>query len=128
MNQKDIKFRMWSEVTKQMSPCSTLAGMIRVAEKAATDTPLSPIMPIMTVMQYTGAKDKKGKEIYESDIVQATLPNELGSFSVTKAEVKWCYAANAWHLNKKGFDNCWTFGEKVEVIGNIYEHPNLLNQ
>ncbi len=119
---------MWSEVTKQMSPCSTLAGIIKVAEKAANDTPLSPILPIMTVMQYTNIKDKKGKEIYESDIVQATLPNELGSLSKTVAEVRWCHAASAWHLHKEGHENCWTIGDNTEVIGNIYEHPNLLNQ
>jgi uncharacterized phage protein (TIGR01671 family) len=72
------------------------------------------------VMQFTGLKDKNGKEIYEGDVMQ----NEDG---VGRSLVEW---------NHCGFNRRWIpIGvtsplslntEQWEVIGNIYENPELL--
>ena len=73
-----------------------------------------------TVGQYTGLKDKNGNKIFEGDIVEFTnldLPNMVirfdnGSFMLcedeysTYEELRMNYA--------------------VEVVGNIYEHPELM--
>jgi hypothetical protein len=65
------------------------------------------------LMQFTGLKDKNGKEIYEGDILQQGLV----SGGVTKNVVEW-------QVNK--------FSDSVlltsEIIGNIYENPELLKQ
>ena len=76
------------------------------------------------LMQYTGLKDKNGKEIYESDIVKAEAfsPNLYqivfldGSFVAftpfaTVIEITCFYSST---------------GCELEVIGNIYENPELL--
>jgi uncharacterized phage protein (TIGR01671 family) len=82
------------------------------------------------LMQYTGLKDKNGKEIYEGDIIK----NGGGRICVVE-----------WHQPTAGFDSkfmrdtvmnpaidksygfqCNMWEMHVEVIGNIYENPELL--
>lgn len=73
--------------------------------------------------QYTGLKDKNGREIYEGDIIQ--LEN-----APYKYEVVW----NKWHwgIDSKGivadFIQGFTIAveERCIVIGNIFENPDLL--
>lgn len=73
------------------------------------------------VMQYTGLKDKNGKEIYEGDIVI------IGKSLIE--EIKWLDESN-W-IGEKCPVNGWVnhgsiYKQKPEIIGNIYENPELL--
>lgn len=70
-----------------------------------------------TVMQCTGLKDKKGKEIYEGDICR----HASGRPEVNSVE----YYYGEWHLEPHGLHLSDEY-EQVEVIGNIYENPELL--
>lgn len=74
------------------------------------------------LMQYTGLKDKNDTEIYEGDIVQSERDTMV---------VGWKQSAGSFCLDRDGWLSSHYFGEAVdagntEVIGNIYENPELL--
>ena len=70
------------------------------------------------LMQSTGLKDKNGKEIFEGDIVKCN--GLLGTIELFKA--MWiCSFVKYNNYQKVGF-----FAQEIEVVGNIYENPELL--
>jgi hypothetical protein len=97
---REIKFRAWQDNKMIVSPINSNYGLARFFGFLYEDAPL---------MQFTGLHDKNGKEIYEGDIVQ--YADEIRA-------VEWRGAA--W-----GYSNVM-YPHKIEVIGNIFENPDLL--
>jgi hypothetical protein len=84
-----------------------------------------------TVGQYTGLKDKNGVKIFEGDIVKAKIER-----AVFCTEVRWGKQGRGWRLkcDRKKIERFGTVkyyalpdSEKIEVIGNIHDNPELLN-
>lgn len=96
------------------------------------------------LMQYTGLKDKNGNEIYEGDIVKYTRVNwycpehpQHNTDLITICEIFWSDSERAFRERGKfdsggGWEGYLTFADPradeniIEVIGNIYENPELL--
>ena len=81
-------------------------------------------------MQYTGLKDKKGIEIYEGDIVKATALYEVVGCVVWRAPKFKIYFKRVYSRNAKKLKYCTRalYAHDNEVIGNIYENPELLRE
>ena len=83
------------------------------------------------LMQSTGLADKNGKEIFEGDIVRALSEGYCGTF-----QVKWRNEGTPMYILYPAWQNeqFWDLkgvngvDDGIEVIGNIHEHPELLNQ
>ena len=77
------------------------------------------------LMQYSGCKDKNGKEICEGDIVDIRYAK---NYKHRYLEV--IYDRGAFRINDKWsqHDLGLYITEKIEVVGNIYENAELLNQ
>lgn len=71
--------------------------------------------------QFTGLKDKNGKEIYEGDIVEDKRYNEKGKILWNDEKAKFCIDGNP-------DTEVWSafMSARSEVIGNIYENTELL--
>lgn len=119
---REIKFRVWDKKEKTMHKLWLLKygkdGIERVGGfwndgeyNGASD------LHDFELMQFTGLKDKNGKEIFESDLVKyrdapiQEVVFEEGSFRYRDG--------NDWGLLTLVAEYC-------EVIGNIYENPELL--
>ena len=120
---REIKFRAWQHdemlFTPSAKPWFSLHRFFGFLEDSAT------------VMQYTGLKDKNGKEIYEGDLLLVKRDR--------LCEVVFHEYAGCWDLVYRRWEEAkpspwWdTVSPKhyhhfTKILGNIHEHPELLEK
>lgn len=137
---REIKFRAWDKNSEYMHS-NVQSG---VYEDPDEWTEFNTVLGLerFEVMQYTGLKDKNGKEIYEGDIIYWEIDNGVGIESYT-AIVKWSenLVEEGWNQTYKwlvgytenyyrgSYDELSTpaaYNDALQIIGNIYENPELL--
>lgn len=81
-----------------------------------------------TVGQYTGLKDKNGREIYEGDILRLVYPEYTVTVKVEWREKSCCFSVTRVDREEKSFIlDIWE-SQHGEVIGNIHDNPELLKK
>lgn len=127
---REIKFRAWIEdlttggnPTKEMETYEKLLRYENPLNPMISDLKYYDIDPSgkLVWMQYTGLKDRNDKEIYEGDILQWWNGKELiGDKKVVKP------TDGGWNpfIDDIQTDGAWHF----EILGNIYENPELLER
>ena len=129
---REIKFRAWNFIRDAMGMVESYSfksdggASIYVSDIPRID---GDYKNNYYLMQYTGLKDKNGKEVYEGDVVEIRRDHPVSpEYTFVKGIVKW----NDFTLSYSSvsFDGAsWTNGLgrlQVEVLGNIYENPELI--
>lgn len=83
--------------------------------------------PMNTVMQYTGIKDKNRKEIYESDLVK-TKDGKIGYVIYFDEGCRYEIVHNVVGYKVPQYLATLDIFQKPEIIGNIYENPELITK
>lgn len=120
-NMKEHKFRAWDAELGKMG--------YFVLEDGFDESWLHGTV----LMQYTGVKDRTGREIYEGDLLEWRIPynrpDRTGDM-ISRHVVKWgnhSEPIDNEELEYVGFNIDWS-DQSSTVVGNIYENPELLKE
>lgn len=125
---REIKFRAWGLIGKKMYESYVVDedGMFCVNRDFSNNCEVSDQDKVIQ-MQFTGLIDKNGKEIYEGDIVRIYDFIKRESYLVSSIYYSERYAC----FSISGADDLSFYllhKDYFEVIGNIYENPELLEE
>ena len=111
---REIKFRAWDAEEKNFIYFDALDGILSKCDETYRQRCVGKFE------QFTGLHDKNGKEIYEGDLIKYGSDAPL---EVIYRESCFCYNQKSRYISRlQIFDNI----NKIEVIGNIHENPELL--
>jgi hypothetical protein len=114
-----LKFRVWRVFEKTM-----LSNDWLMSAAVSCHTLFGGGRTDIRVMQFTGLHDKHGKEIYEGDILEHVYKNTT-VFRVMVIFEDGCFVVKESLTSDD--PTCLFERTHFKIIGNIYEHPNLLN-
>ena len=118
---REIRFRIWSPIKDQM----VYSDLKRDEMNLTTAVAYHNTHPEKGhLMQFTGLRDKNGKEVYEGDVI---------SDHIGIGDVEYPENVAAFRVNYRNGQAKWLLDynlpgefESIEVIGNVHEHPELL--
>ena len=108
---REIKFRIWDKINRMWLRCFNV-NLFDIGD-----------LPNVELMQYTGIKDKNGKEVYEGDIVILNDAEEENKCIVKYKYGSYILVDGDLRENLSNVEDRF-----LEVIGNIYENKNLMEE
>ena len=121
------RYRAWDTTNKEMFKDTfsiTESGQVVVVEQEDVMCPPDYVfVDNLVIMQSTGIKDKNGKEVFEGDIVKMAkdVYSEPTYYEVVR------HRGGAYRLESKQHGcELWLRHTDCEVVGNVYENPELL--
>lgn len=125
------KFRAWDKISDKMFPVMMIDfGQSYVMIEEINGLWCERDFDDIELMQYTGLHDVHGKEVFEGDIVK--IPEDYDKFGRNAGEIlKVAFDSGCFRLkrpNSKGRGFYFEDDNTVEIIGNIYENPELLGE
>lgn len=140
---REIKFRIWCKQTDEMHAVERMGfeeGELWYVEdeNRETDPPYFMDRNDSVLMQYTGLKDKNGREIYEGDIMRYRDSYDCSTESgydfeefLNVGQVIYNEEKARFDITNKsdiGYDDWIETVSECEIIGNIYENSELLEE
>ena len=116
---REIKYKAYVKESREIGLVEKIDFWLKTVSVLLQEYEVTYKFDEVELLQYTGLKDKYGKEIYEGDILQ------FSGFVVTRGLVKYdeifccfqaCHNMSCWLLGKER-------GVEIEVISNIYKNP-----
>jgi uncharacterized phage protein (TIGR01671 family) len=134
IKQRTIKFRAWDTINERFIPdddCDGFTispdGLLQTWVKNCESFMTTDISHNAILVQFTGLYDKNGKEIYEGDLLKFMVYWKEGNgIELVKWDKESCGYWPFLNLTKSRsyFQTCFA---TAQVIGNIYENPELLD-
>lgn len=149
---EELKFRLWESeleamITNENSDQFLIALDGRVFDTGFESSNQGYCNDMMTVLQYTGLKDKNGVEIYKGDIIKSKCypfysdapemeggkdePVELNYLGVVGIDVNGVYydlKVVSDRVSGRAIGGQLSELVDIEVVGNIYENPELIGE
>jgi len=132
MENREIKFRAWDKYQKKMLDWADITDPM----KLTLSNLLNGLIEHLKPMQYIGLKDKNGKEIYGGDIIECITKQHgwphRGIVEYTEPSFRINVGKEPGvHDDEDGGPDYHTDfynNENFEIIGNLYENPELIKQ
>ena len=129
---REIKFRAWLKYGKEIVDVEEIDFMNEVINYIDNDYEnneqeiIGAYFENIELMQYTGLKDMREKEIYEEDIVKLRANHGIG---VIKYYDEWgAFVVECIKPRPLAVLGMNYYKEDIEVIGNIYENSELIKE
>jgi uncharacterized phage protein (TIGR01671 family) len=119
---REIKFRAWSHKCQVLIPNVSTGTIYVFGDKGdsyeAADCEL---------MQFTGLHDRNGNEVYEGDIVAMFQGSQFSIVFWDEGFGAWSVTARLSGATKLADHLLGNMLDTIEVVGNVYQNPELLN-
>ncbi|MCF3942186.1 YopX family protein [Oceanobacillus alkalisoli] len=129
---REIKFRIWDKNRKAMYfllENKYSFGTCEQDRAVSWEDVFAEKADFLIPLQYTGLKDKDGKEIYEGDVFEHNIQDYVDGFPREENHTKIVtYDNGAFWVGDYLLADAIANDSEAEVIGNIFEHSHLLEQ